>query len=136
MEMDDFKSTFREPPYEYSAIPFWFLNDDLEPEHLKWQLREMKEKGIYACILHARKGMTITYLSEEWFERIKIILDEVARLGMYVIIYDEDNWPSGYAGGRVIKENTDYAAKCLSMEKIIPLVGEKLEITELRTPLS
>lgn len=129
--MDYFKNTFVEPPHEYSAIPFWFLNDDLEPEHLKWQLHEMKEKGIYECILHARKGMTITYLSEEWYERIKIILDEAARLGMYVIIYDEDNWPSGYAGGRVIKENTDYAAKCLSMEKIIPLVGEKLEVAEV-----
>lgn len=129
--MYDFKRIFNEPPYEYSAIPFWFLNDDLEPEKLRWQLQEMREKRIYACILHARKGMTVPYLSEEWFERIHVILNEAKRLDMYVIIYDEDNWPSGYAGGRVTKENADYAAKCLSMEKIIPLVGEKLEIAEI-----
>lgn len=129
--MDNFKQTFKNPPQKYTAIPFWFLNDDLEPEHLKWQLHEMKEKGIYACILHARKGMSVTYLSEEWFERIKIILDEAKQLDMQVIIYDEDNWPSGYAGGQVIKENSDYAAKCLTMEKIIPMVGQKLEIKEI-----
>ena len=129
--MEHFKRIFQDPPQAYSAIPFWFLNDDLEPEKLKWQLREMKEKGIYACILHARKGMTVAYLSEEWFDRIGIILEEAKRLNMQVIIYDEDNWPSGYAGGQVVRQNPDYAAKCLSMEKIVPLIGQKLEIDEV-----
>ena len=129
--MSSFSKNFIDPPKEFSAVPFWFLNDGMEPERLKKQLQEMYEKGIYECIVHARKGMEIEYLSENWFHRIGVILEEAQRLSMKIWIYDEDNWPSGYAGGRVIQRDPDFAATCLSMEKIIPVTGKPLEIPEI-----
>ncbi len=134
MDIDNtqaFKKTFQDPPREYSAAPFWFLNDELDPENLRRQLQMMEEKGIYECIAHPRKGLNIEYLSEEWFTRIGVILDEAKRLNMKVWIYDEQDWPSGYAGGRVVAENPAYAAQCLSVEKIIPVMGKPIEIREI-----
>ena len=31
---------------DYRPVPFWSWNDDLEPEELVRQIRDMKDKGI------------------------------------------------------------------------------------------
>ncbi|MBQ3133857.1 MAG: hypothetical protein IJC17_06270 [Clostridia bacterium] len=129
--MNNFLKTFKNPPREYSMAPFWFLNDDLDPDHLRYQLDEMAAKGVYECVLHARKGLTVPYLSEEWFDRIGVILEKAQALGMRVWIYDEDNWPSGYAGGRVVASNPDFAAECLTLDKIVPVLGKPLVIPDV-----
>ena len=106
------RQQFKNPSEEYSAAPFWFLNGDLDDNELKRQLSEMKEKGVDKVILHSRKGCEVEYLSEKWFEKIGVILNECEKIGLTVLIYDEDNWPSGYAGGKVTEENPAYGATC------------------------
>lgn len=100
-------------PKEYSIAPFWFWNDDLKPENLKWQMKEMYDKGVYEVVISSRLGITIDYLSEEWFDRIETAAQYAKQLGMKIWLYDEDNWPSGYAGGKVLEENPDYCGKHL-----------------------
>lgn len=106
-------SEFKNPPSEYSAVPFWFWNDDLCEEHLLFQMKEMKDKGISEFIIHSRRGRSVEYLSEEWFEKVGFALEQAKSLDMRVWIYDEDNWPSGYAGEKVVTENPNYCAKHL-----------------------
>ena len=122
------ENLFKLPPDDCGVAPFWFLNGDLNDDELKRQLREMKKQGVTECILHARKGLETAYLSEEWFYKIGVILEECAALGMSAWIYDEDNWPSGYAGGRVVAENSAFAAECLTVEKIYPVLGEYIKV--------
>lgn len=124
------KKQFQNPPAEYSAAPFWFLNGDLEENELRRQLFEMKDKGVEQVILHSRKGIEIEYLSDDWFKKIGIILAECKKLGLTVLIYDEDNWPSGYAGGRITAKNPAYGATCLSVEKIYPVLGEYITVED------
>lgn len=100
-------------PKEYSIAPFWFWNDDLKPENLKWQMKEMHAKGVSEVVISSRLGITIEYLSDEWFDRIETVVEYAQQLGMKIWLYDEDNWPSGYAGGKVLKENPDYCGKHL-----------------------
>lgn len=100
-------------PKEYSIAPFWFWNDDLKPENLKWQMKEMHGKGVSEVVISSRLGITIEYLSDEWFDRIETVVEYAQQLGMKIWLYDEDNWPSGYAGGKVLKENPDYCGKHL-----------------------
>lgn len=121
---------FRQPPGEYGPVPFWFWNDGLDISSLLWQLDEMRDKGISSCVIHARKGLGPGYLSEEWFAAVGAVLDHAAQTGMRVWIYDEDNWPSGYAGGRVARENPEFAARCLTREKIYPVLGKTLTVPE------
>jgi hypothetical protein len=39
------------------------------------------------------------YLSDEWFRLWKLALKEAEKLDMNVWIYDENSYPSGFAGG-------------------------------------
>lgn len=104
---------FKNPPKEYSLVPLWFWNDELETENMKWQMKEMADKGIWETVISSRLGIQIPYLSELWFRRIEEAVKYGEELGMKIWLYDEDNWPSGYAGGRVLKENPDYCGKHL-----------------------
>lgn len=90
----------------------------------------MKEKGVDEVILHSRKGCEIEYLSDKWFEKTRVILNECEKLGLTALIYDEDNWPSGYAGGKVVGENENFAAVCLSVEKIYPVIGQYITVED------
>ena len=51
--------TLRHPPREYGILPFWFLNGELDPEEMRWQLRELREKGMPGIILPGRFGLEL-----------------------------------------------------------------------------
>ncbi len=94
---------------EYGSIPFWSWNDKLNPEELRRQIRNMKELEMRGFFMHARGGLETEYMSEEWFECINACIDEAKKLGMEAWAYDENGWPSGFAGGKVL-ENPEYHA--------------------------
>jgi hypothetical protein len=122
----DFLEAFKNPPAEYGLQPFWFWNGDLEPRELIRQVDLMHEGGVTGFVIHARKGLTVEYLSEGWFERVGLVLQRARELGMVVWIYDEENWASGYAGGRVLQHDASLTPQCLSCEKIWLDEGENL----------
>lgn len=95
---NSFNDNFKKPSNRYGVAPFWFLNGDLDEKELAWQVKEMKEKGLYGFVMHARYGRRIDYMSDEWFKRIDCIVKESEKHGMGAIIYDEDDWPSGMSG--------------------------------------
>lgn len=91
----------------YRSIPFWSWNDKLTPEGLKKQIRWMNDKGIGGFFMHARSGLQTEYLSEEWMECIEACADEAERLGMKAWAYDENGWPSGFAGGKLLDDEAN-----------------------------
>ena len=117
MTLENTWNEFAHPAAEYTACPFWFWNGDMEPGEMLRQIGLMHGMGLRSFVIHARVGLGIKYLSDEWFDRCRIALDEAARLGMKVWIYDEDNWPSGYAGGRVIAANPEHAGRNVNIER-------------------
>lgn len=106
---------WRNPPVEYRPAPFWVWNETQEPPELVRQIREMKARGFGGFFMHARVGLKTRYLGEEWFEHVRLCTAEAERLGMQAWLYDEDRWPSGYAGGKIAQvEDLDYAAQALA----------------------
>ena len=108
---------FRDPPREYGILPFWFLNGELDPDEMRWQLGEFRDKGIPGIILHGRFGLEHPYLGPTYRDRIRFAVEEAERLGMTTWVYDEMNWPSGTADFRVVRERPDLAQRyieCLS----------------------
>ncbi len=101
----------------------------MQPYEIIRQIGLMFDKGIRSFVIHARVGLTVPYLSETWFERCELALGEAARCGMKVWLYDEDNWPSGYAGGRVLARNPDFVAQHLALEQHYLEEGQKLQLT-------
>ncbi len=114
--------TFADPPGTFRPIPFWFWNGELDERELDRQLREMKDKGVLEAFIHARRGLLVPYLSEAWFRRVAFTIQKAAEYGMRMWLYDEDNWPSGYAGGRVLKADPDCRTKNLA-RVVVPIDG-------------
>ena len=100
---------------EYQSIPFWSWNDKLEPEELRRQIREMKAAGIGGFFMHARGGLETEYMGEDWFECVRACVDEAGKQGMNAWAYDENGWPSGFAGMKLL-ENPDNFAHYLTCE--------------------
>lgn len=109
---------FRSAPREYGILPFWFLNGELDPDEMRYQLREFREKGMPGIILHGRYGLEMPYIGEKYLQRIRFAVEEAEKLGLHTWIYDEMNWPSGTADHRVLKERPDLAQpylECISL---------------------
>ena len=94
---------------EYQSLPFWSWNDRLDPQKLKEQIDWMKEQGIGGFFMHARGGLRTEYMSEEWMQCVDACIDAAKEQGMQAWIYDENGWPSGFAGGKLLEkeENRD-----------------------------
>ena len=88
----------------------------VEANELKRQIGEFHEKGMGGAFLHPRGGLMTEYLSEDYFDAIKACIDEFKKHDMICWLYDEDGFPSGVAGGKVLEENPDYSQQELLME--------------------
>lgn len=69
-------------------------------------LKGLRDNGIEQILIYPRSGCEIEYLSEEWFCTIDNFIECAKQLDMCLWLYDDFNWPSGDACGRVtaIKE--------------------------------
>ena len=90
---------FRNPTSEYRAAPFWAWNCELDPELLKKEIDYMNEMGFGGFMMHSRVGMATPYLSEEYMDLVRTCIEKGKQNGMLAWLYDEDKWPSGFAGG-------------------------------------
>lgn len=101
---------------DYAPVPFWSWNNCLEKEQLLRQIEQIKEAGCGGFIMHARTGLRTEYLSDEWFSLVEACLDKAAELKMNAWIYDENGWPSGFVGGKLL-EKEEFRAPYLEMEE-------------------
>lgn len=104
---------FMKPDIKNKMASFWSWNDKLSAQELKRQIGEMADKGWGGFFMHARVGLETGYLSDEWMEMIKVCAKEAKEKGIQAWLYDEDRWPSGYAGGKVPLKNPDYRGQML-----------------------
>lgn len=93
----------------YGSLPFWSWNDKLDPDELKRQIHNMHELKMNGFFMHARGGLETEYMSDEWFECIEACVDEAKKLDMEAWSYDENGWPSGFAGGELLGDPANHA---------------------------
>ncbi|NMC21444.1 MAG: hypothetical protein GYA33_13615, partial [Thermogutta sp.] len=101
---DQVLAIFEQPPREFSTAPLWVWNDMLSDEQIKSTLEDLASQGVKQVFVHPRPGLMTPYLSPEWFRLWRLALDTAERLDMNVWIYDENSYPSGFAGGWVPEE--------------------------------
>lgn len=108
---------------EFGIMPFWFVNGRLDYNEMVFQLNEYKAKGIPGIYIHARFGTleNTGYLTDDWFERLRFIVEKAREIGLQIWIYDEYNWPSGTAGKQVMEHDQDFTQRYLQLvESSIP----------------
>ena len=108
---------FKNPTAEYRGAPFWSWNCKLEKSELHRQIEELKEMGFGGFHMHCRAGMATEYLGSEFMKLVKSCVEKAKREDMLAWLYDEDRWPSGFAGGIVTKDEK-YRARylCFSVD--------------------
>ncbi|MBC8077520.1 MAG: hypothetical protein H7Y32_15710, partial [Chloroflexales bacterium] len=95
---------FRDPPAEYRGVPFWAWNGKLTRDLLLRQITIFRQMGFGGFHIHPRLGLTTTYLSDEFMGLVQACVEQARREGMRAWLYDEDRWPSGFAGGLVTRD--------------------------------
>ncbi len=95
------KALFGKPPRQFSTAPLWVWNDLLTDEQIVSTLHDLAGQEVKQVFVHPRPGLITPYLSEEWFRLWKLALKTAESLDMNVWIYDENSYPSGFAGGWV-----------------------------------
>lgn len=98
---------------EYRPVPFWSWNSALEERELRRQVALMAEAGMGGFFMHARGGLETEYLSEAWMDSIRTAAQEGRARGLQPWAYDENGWPSGFAGGIVNGLGAEYRQKYL-----------------------
>ena len=111
---DNLAALFKVPPAEYRSRPLYWLNAPLDPDTLREQIQAMRDLcgfgGFAPLTLRTAKP---DYLTEEYFERYGLMLEMAERLGLKVIFYDDINFPTGTAGGRLAAQYPDSMLKNL-----------------------
>jgi len=112
---------FQTPPPGYSIVPLIRLNDKFDPNQLGWQFEQLKKLGIHAAFIYPEAlpypffewrdaGMPYKYPSDEYFDVARQFAQKAKSAGVDLWVYDEVDWPSGSAGGEVVK-NPQYRSK-------------------------
>ena len=101
------------PATIFRHVPFWIWNDKLDEAELRRQIREMADKGWGGYFAHSRVGLVTGYLSDEWMSLTSACADEAVKTGTSLWLYDEDKWPSGFAGGAVPEQSEDFRCRGL-----------------------
>jgi len=119
---------FQQPCSEFRIKPFWFWNSRLDTKELLSQIGDMQAHGVGGFFIHARFGLETEYLSPEWFETIRVCVEEAGRLGMEVWLYDENPFPSGI-GNQKVSSRREYRNRYIELiqrslhpgENVIPI---------------
>ncbi len=104
VKINDFNSLsaeFKAPSAEYTTAPFFVWNYKITKKEIDNYLNDFKKEGSSQVFIHPRPGLVTEYLSDEWFELYKYTVEKGKELGMNIWIYDENSYPSGFAGGNV-----------------------------------
>jgi len=113
----DIKQVFADPPREFGTAPLWVWNDNLTDAQVLETLRDFARQKVKQAFVHPRPGLMTPYLSPEWFRLWKLALAEAERLDMNLWIYDENSYPSGFAGGLVPDAMPESRGRGLTMQE-------------------
>lgn len=92
---------YQNPPVQFSPVPMWFWNDDLDTGEIQRQILSFHQREVDAFIIHPRMGLprSIPYLSDTYLDYVVCAVETAAQYGMTVFLYDEAMYPSGSAHG-------------------------------------
>ncbi|HEY0826942.1 MAG TPA: hypothetical protein VGE40_02510, partial [Bacilli bacterium] len=123
--------TSANPPRSLFPL-LWLHGDEKETEVvLRREIAAMDDGGCGGFIIESRPHSD--YLGENWWRDVGICLDEASLRNMQVWIFDEEYYPSGIAGGRVLSENADYRMQVL-VKDVMRYAHHRLKSFQFNVP--
>ncbi len=106
-------AAFPAPPKEYGAI-HWATGFPQPKETIVSTIENVAANGGTVYMINAG-GRAVKFLSPEYFDLMKVAVDELKKRGMKMWIDGDDGYPDGFAGGLVSKLHPE-----LGMQAIVP----------------
>lgn len=104
MRFEKLKKEFANPSKGFRPAPLWVWNTQVTRADIDRMLGDFKAQGFGGAFVHPRPGLITEYLSAQWFDLYKYSVEKGKELGLDIWIYDENSYPSGFAGGHVPAE--------------------------------
>lgn len=92
---------FKAPGRQFGSAPLWVWNANVTEGKIDSMLLEFKANAFGGVFVHPRPGLITPYLSKTWNDLYRYTVQKGKALGLEVWIYDENSYPSGFAGGHV-----------------------------------
>ena len=113
------------PDAAFRAAPFWSWNDILDEKEALRQIDLMADGGWGGFFMHARAGLVTEYMGSQWMKVTKACVAHARKRGMCAYLYDENRWPSGFAGGEVPRKSPLFRSKFLILSENVLESGSK-----------
>jgi putative intracellular protease/amidase len=104
----DITADFANPPLKYHTTPLYWLNGKISNVVIDSQLTAFRDKDGYGSV--AILPFTEWHESE-FMEKYGHLLDKLDQLGMWAIFCDDQNFPSGTAGGEISKSYPEFCSR-------------------------
>ena len=109
------RTDFAQPPERFKSRPLWFWNGPLDAAKTREILQACRKRGYFGVGILPSPGMTPGFMTAEYLDQYQVAVEEAARLGMKLCLYDEYWFPSGSAGGLLAKRFPEALSNRLDM---------------------
>ena len=110
---------FREPSAEFRGTDFWMLNDALDEDAIRFQLREMKKQGVASFIARTYIGLKSDYPGPGFKRSLQLIVATARDLGLKLYLQ------AGYMPEAVLDLPPE-----LALRNLTPMPAEKVAAQE------
>lgn len=114
---------WKSPPPEYGPEPYFGLNGPVSIGEVDRDLDTLHGLGFQAVTVQAGFNMPFAYLSPQYFEFFRQLVNAAKQRHMRVWIVDDAGYPSGFAGGKFTSEKPDLRMQGLEVAEKIPVAG-------------
>ena len=94
----------------------WLWNGELEQAALRSQLHALAAGGVQAAVVWPWAGLERSHLLDAYHARLQAVCADAAALGVTLWLADDHCWPSGAAGGRLLRARPDLAQRALLVQ--------------------
>jgi hypothetical protein len=110
------RQDFANPPLSFKSSPLWFWNTTLNKSQTRKVLVDSRNAGYYGLGILPSEGMNPAFMTPEYLDQYKAAVEMADSLGMKLYLYDEFYFPSGMAGGLLVKQYPEAVSKRLDMD--------------------
>jgi hypothetical protein len=96
--------TFADPPRQYGAIHWAIWGGPQTKEHILTDIQNIYANGGGVYMINNSQRVKPQYLSPEYLDLVKFVVEECKKRGMYVWIEGDCGYPDGFAGGLISQD--------------------------------
>ena len=112
---EQMRAEFMNSPFLFQSRPFWFWNGKLDATKTRRMMEACKAAGYCGLGILPSENMGVGFMTPMFLDHYLVAVEQAAKLGMKLSLYDEFWFPSGSAGGLLAKKYPEALSKRLDM---------------------